>query len=322
MPNSSQSFAATPEPHQFDVRLDANTFSKATQRNSDPSVPPVPLFPPDSPGPSVSTPTSPKPSARGQQQLTDIPKYSINSLNGKIRGEALVFIMENFKKSDKRHGATEDRKKLDTVFKNLHLNPRVYRDFKREDVIQKLDWFFHEQRVKDCRILFVCFSSHGEYGTITCSDDLQLDLEHDLYERFSNTNLAMKCPSLINVPKIFIIQGCRGEKYDEGVAMDGPNSEKYEPSYSDFFILYSCPPNYLSLREPRKGSWLIIAFEEQMQSYAQCDEWKDICTRIANHVGEMEGSLAGFDGYPGFPVVKQSLELIIRGPHKKLFFKR
>ena len=145
----------------------------------------------------------------------------------------------------------------------------------------------------------------------------------EVFARFSNAN----CDSLRNVPKIFVIQGCRGPISDTGVAVDHKSTDQteqyyrtYDPQYSHFFILYSCPPHFKALRNESDGSWLIKAFVEEMSKYAHCEEWKDICTRISNHVGTKQGYLESTKGWNS--VAKQSVEVVVRGPNKRLYFNK
>ena len=56
----------------------------------------------------------------------------------------------------------------------------------------------------------VCLLSHGEEGYLFGTDGMKTNLD-DIFVLFDNKS----CKSLINKPKIFIIQACRGGKYIE-----------------------------------------------------------------------------------------------------------
>lgn len=106
-----------------------------------------------------------------------------------------------------------------------------------------------------------------------------------IWENFTNE----KCPSLIDKPRIFLIQACQGDNSDEGykVPMEtyrrlrSPSSDiipfkstKYKPfeavkidtkknlPQKDFLIVYSTMPGYFSYRDTINGTWFIEAFCE------------------------------------------------------------
>ena len=58
--------------------------------------------------------------------------------------------------------------------------------------------------------LCVCIMTHGEQGdNLVCSDGKMVSL-YDIASYFNAEN----CSALVNKPKIFIVQACRGVKYD------------------------------------------------------------------------------------------------------------
>ena len=243
-------------------------------------------------------------------------------MNGDKRGVALFFNFENFgDPKNRRHGAKEDARKLEKLFTNMELQYVLHSDLTKETVLNKLEEFTDRKDLKNVGLLFVVFASHGKNGVIITSDGSELDLEHEVYPLFSNS----KCPQLIGTPKVCVVNACRGPIVDKGVAVEfeakpsgsleeGSKIVDYKPVYSDFFILYSSAPFFISLRNKYEGSWLITAFVEQMSKSAHCEEWKDICTRILTQVGAMQGSTKKHN------LVKQSPEAVQRGPHKRLFF--
>ena len=53
---------------------------------------------------------------------------------------------------------------------------------------------------------FVCFiMSHGDNGKILCSDEMLIDLKKDIIKPFQMSK------TLVNKPKLFFIQACRGD---------------------------------------------------------------------------------------------------------------
>lgn len=147
----------------------------------------------------------------------------------------------------------------------------------------------------DCLMIVVL--SHGDivplvsrrgelYSTILTHDLVSYLDAHDnkyplqtIWEHFTDE----KCPSLVNKPRIFLIQACQGKDSDEGfgVPMErcrrrAPGRDiipfsttKYKPfdavqidkkktlPQKDFLIVYSTMPGFLSYRDTEAGTWFI-----------------------------------------------------------------
>ena len=80
---------------------------------------------------------------------------------------------------------------------------------------------------------------------------------------------AVRCPSLANKPKIFLVQACRGPEKDvclgptddQQIAditfSDSTLSRSRVPKESDFLLAYGSVPGYVSYRMPNFGSFFI-----------------------------------------------------------------
>lgn len=72
----------------------------------------------------------------------------------------------------------------------------------------------------------------------------------ELFEYFT----ATKCATLIGKPKLFFIQACQGEKFDDGaLAHDAPKEGGGGrlvriPNYADILIFYSTYPGRILLQ--------------------------------------------------------------------------
>jgi len=68
--------------------------------------------------------------------------------------------------------------------------------------------------------LIVFVMTHGgEEGKLFGSDG-----EHITIEEIASLFNAKNCPKLIDKPKIFVIQACRGDRDEHGATRDGKNS--------------------------------------------------------------------------------------------------
>ena len=79
---------------------------------------------------------------------------------------------------------------------------------------------------------------------------------------------AVRCPSLANKPKIFLVQACRGSQQGDS---PGPNDQQVAddtfsdstlsrsrlPKESDFLLAYGSVPGYVSYRRTDSGSFFI-----------------------------------------------------------------
>lgn len=152
-----------------------------------------------------------------------------------------------------------------------------------KDVLWK---YSRTQHDGDC---FVCCilshgSKHGVEGTDGC-----LVSGADIYDPFN----GIFCPSLINKPKVFFIQACRGTWYHQPVKVqaDGYKEEKAGeeeeeeeenveadvmentiPAEADFLVARSTVKGYYSFRNSSNsssgpGSWFIQSLCKQMDEY-------------------------------------------------------
>ena len=78
---------------------------------------------------------------------------------------------------------------------------------------------------------------------------------------------AVRCPSLANKPKIFLVQACRGSEEGEllgptdqiadNILSDSTLSRSRLPKESDFLLAYGSVPGYVSYRMTDSGSFFI-----------------------------------------------------------------
>ena len=93
-------------------------------------------------------------------------------------------------------------------------------------------------------------------------------------------NDAGQCPQLVDKPKIFLIQACRGnednstsfaklpgkiENIIQQVESDSAGSNQLRESW--YFEAYSTPRNYTAYRNPLKGSPFIQSFCQNMNNF-------------------------------------------------------
>ncbi|XP_054584980.1 caspase-7 isoform X4 [Eptesicus fuscus] len=130
-----------------------------------------------------------------------------------------------------------------------------------------------------------CFAcvllSHGEENSIYGTDG-KMDIK-DLTGHFRGD----RCRSLLEKPKLFFIQACRGTELDDGIQADsGPISDtdasprQKIPVEADFLFAYSTVSGYYSWRNPGCGSWFVQALCATLNEYGKSLDLLQILTRV------------------------------------------
>ncbi|XP_037827644.1 caspase-3-like [Lucilia sericata] len=181
-------------------------------------------------------------------------------------GVALIFNHKYITGERQREGTEKDRDAMEQTLLNYGFDVRVFNDLtwrELNDVLAKTAQEDHSNN--DC--LVVTVMSHGSEGRIYARD-----ISYPV-ERLWNSFLGEKCRSLINKPKLFFIQACRGQNLDKHViysgvqqafieprvkAADIPPKFRYViPNTADILIMFSTFEKYSSFRNVENGSWFI-----------------------------------------------------------------
>lgn len=189
-------------------------------------------------------------------------------MSHKKRGHALIFNHEHFSSFDvsTRTGTNDDRNNLKETLTSLHFEVTVYNDKRWTEIRSILeDISSSNHSENDC--ILIAILSHGERDAVWAKD-CTYKLEK-LYSFFA----ADKCPTLAGKPKLFVVQACQGKKVDPGVTMssniqtDSASTSSYRiPAHSDFLIVHSSMPGYVSWRQTNGGgSWFIQSLCEQLR---------------------------------------------------------
>ncbi|XP_018611670.1 caspase-6-like [Scleropages formosus] len=215
-------------------------------------------------------------------------------MNHKRRGVALIFNQKRFKEPlAERRGSDADRENLKERLEDLNFEVTPYNDLTKKEMVCKLERASknsHED--DDC---FVCvFLSHGEKDNIYAKDDM-ISIQ-DIMSFFKGD----ACRSLVGKPKIFIIQACRGEKFDNPVTamcddddVLGGNAEQTVeekavlntlPAGADFLMCYSVAEGYFSFRHIEHGSWYIQDLCEVLKQYGTSLEFTELLTLVNRKV--------------------------------------
>ncbi|XP_061391007.1 caspase-3 [Musca vetustissima] len=195
-------------------------------------------------------------------------------------GIALIFNHKDVKGQKPRAGTEKDRDDMQNTLLKFGFDVRVYDDLTFAEVSEKLKATSQEDHSQnDCLVVVVM--SHGLEGKVYARD-----MSYPV-ERLWNPFLGQNCKSLINKPKLFFIQACRGENLEKAVtyttefapmsrALDAtpakPPTITYAiPNTADILVMYSTFEKFYSFRNVESGSWFIQTVCEVFNRAAKTD---------------------------------------------------
>ncbi|CDW54263.1 Peptidase C14 and CARD and GSH synthase and GSH s ynth ATP domain containing protein [Trichuris trichiura] len=202
------------------------------------------------------------------------------------KGLALIINNHRFRGMPVRSGTDIDCGNLQRLFTQLGYVVKAKRDLTTKDMIETMLKFSQEKEHQKCDSAVVVILSHGLHGEIYGSDGKLISVERLIL--FLD---AHHCPALINKPKLFFVQACRGSHLDLGREIDAEDEvvrvstliklitmdendagelRKKIPSQADILIAW---------RNSTRGSWFIQAICEVFSKYACREEVLHLLTR-------------------------------------------
>ncbi|XP_004838949.1 caspase-7 [Heterocephalus glaber] len=211
-----------------------------------------------------------------------VPVYQYN-MNFEKVGKCVIINNKNFDKvtgMGVRNGTDKDAEALFKCFRSLGFDVVVYNDCtcaKMQDLLKRASEEDHTNSACFACILL----SHGEENLIYGKDG-STPIK-DLTAHFRGD----RCKTLLEKPKLFFIQACRGTELDDGIQADsGPigdtdvNPHYKIPVEADFLFAYSTVPGYYSWRNPGTGSWFVQALCSILEKHGKELEIMQILTRV------------------------------------------
>ncbi|XP_007258022.3 caspase-8 isoform X1 [Astyanax mexicanus] len=232
-----------------------------------------------------------------QQSTSEVEKYT---MTGNWRGFCMIVNNYDFSNSpiklNYRGGTDTDEKRLLKVFKWLGFTTEVVRDCSRERMLKALqDLKSRDHGEADCVVC--CVLSHGYEGGVYGVDGGKVKLK-ELMEPLDGYH----CPTLIDKPKIFFIQACRGIERQRVVFLQSDsesNSMEPElfsdaivpresvPAGADFLMSMATVPNFVSYRETVNGTWFIQTLCKSLEQLVpRGTDLMSILTQVNNEVSK------------------------------------
>lgn len=257
-------------------------------------------------------------------------------MRSKNRGICLIINNIDFEMESlpTRKGSDMDAYRFKVIFKQLGFSVECKRNLTSE----KMRATFRQVAAR-CEskhdALVVILLSHGTESGIFGTDFLEVDT-NDILTYFDNK----RCKKMMDKPKMFIIQACRGRLADYGVRdtqsfFTQPDTQQTQPSQipslnsespkisrwseldkngnptrTDMILCFSCPTGYVSTRNEEEGSWLGASLAFHLQREAHRKHLIEIFNMVSRDVRRCKS----VDGH------KQVLEITSIGFDRNLYF--
>ena len=231
-----------------------------------------PVNPMDTPVNPLETPVKPLVNPLEAEEEPQRKKWIIGAddvykMDCNPHGICLIINNHEFSDPDHpvRNGAELDQKNLADTFKYLRYDVRIEENLSSREMTMKLREMSNDVDHSRYDSFVCCIMSHGTVNAVYGSDSEEVRIA-DL------TGTMKECVSLVDKPKMFFIQACRGKKDGEGlpvqreverdtVESDGPKypsiGRTLVPKDADFFLGYATPSGQAAYRSPKSGSWFI-----------------------------------------------------------------
>ena len=176
-------------------------------------------------------------------------------------GIVLIINNQNFVGGEERTGSEKDVDRILDTFEKLNFKTRSVMSQKLQQIKDLIENYSKKDYSKDS--CFICFiMSHGEYGKILSSDEKLIDLKADIIKPFKSNK------TLVNKPKLFFIQACRGKNvmpiierlhishdlYKQDTNTETETDASKLPKDADILYSYATVEGYVAFRDPNPGT--------------------------------------------------------------------
>ena len=204
----------------------------------------------------------------------------------------LCVIINNMKFNDMKHldSGIEDKDRLTEVFNKLGFTVVVHSNLTANEIEHNVSGYSTETGIKDYKrkAFILIILSHGAAGDVIYGTDGEVVKLHTLQKYFC----TKRCRSLAGVPKVFLIDACRGHKEEEGYSFltkkgDDKKSSKtrtYVTDSSDFITVFASTPGnvtYVYKKDgEKKGSCFTQTLVEVIEEADENTEFNEIIREV------------------------------------------
>ena len=182
----------------------------------------------------------------------------------------------------------EDEKCLKKVFEKLGFNVVAHKNLEANNIMAHVSHYSTKEVIEEYKgkAFILIILSHGAKdetkGDVVCGIYGEYVGVHDLQEHFHTT----RCPSLAGVPKVFLIDACRGDKEEEEyLAKQGiSGTRSYITKSSDFITVFASTPGNVTYvykkGGKKKGSCFIQTLVEVIEEADENTEFNEIIREV------------------------------------------
>ncbi|GFY51100.1 caspase-3 [Trichonephila inaurata madagascariensis] len=206
-----------------------------------------------------------------QENISTDPKYQEFK---KVKfGDCYIFNYQMFEGRKSRLESENDVKRLKHVFGELNFDVFEFKNLSQletTEALKKISEKDHSQK----KYFVCCFLTHGGPETL-CTSDKNINVS-DIFSHFTRSS----CPTLSGKPKIFIIQACRGSKYETEESVN----------CADYFLI-ECNKDYLDFLIVNSTYYDTVSFkssDEEHSIHHGAFFIDELCRSLEQFSGELE----------------------------------
>ncbi|XP_070808364.1 caspase-3-like [Pituophis catenifer annectens] len=179
------------------------------------------------------------------------------------RNRAVIIVNHQFLQAKglrPRVGARREADKLFRALSKCNYDVKLFLDLTAKEIEEVYE---KESQAEHGKCFVSILSSHGEEGSIMDCQGQALNLTC-IYKILS----PERCPHLAGKPKIFFIQACRGNRFDDGIYLEKDSSAPEEDCFSHYLsipentaVMFSCSPGYVSFSNRWESMFLKALLE-------------------------------------------------------------
>ena len=206
---------------------------------------------------------------------------------------------DNPKKFLNLDGGNEDAEALKNLFENLQFTVEVCPNLNAHYMREKVEEY-SEKPHKGAFVLIIL--SHGGEGDVVYGTDTGEVKVHELQEYFHTTS----CRSLAGVPKVFLIDACRGGNHEKVYLhghrqVRGPSTTSYRSAIgitdsADFMTVYASTRGNIAHMYPndsgKSGSYFTQTLVEVITEADEDREFNEIITEVRSRIQDKYIQLA------------------------------
>uniref|UniRef100_A0A1I8AQ48 CASPASE_P20 domain-containing protein n=1 Tax=Steinernema glaseri TaxID=37863 RepID=A0A1I8AQ48_9BILA len=210
-------------------------------------------------------------------------------MSSEDKGRVLIINNMNFEdKEDPREGSEIDEQELRELFESFKFRVNVEKNLTAEDMEERVKQFASSSDHANASCAFVIVLTHGNSGVLVGTDGNYI--EESMPRRYGSKKETY-------VWKDLSLLGQRDTGYTvknpvhpnvERVETDGSQETPTIPEAADFLVFRATTDKYVSLRQPRRGSWFIQTICNVFKNCAQSHDVLSMYTKVNNLVSQLE----------------------------------